>query len=672
MKRAFGSLFVLLLVVVAMFPPMVRAQSATFTATGNMSSTRGFPSATLLPNGQVLIAGNPTTNSLANNSTADIYDPVTGTFTALGKGGSGIATTLADGRVLFIVPDLNIGNRAEIFDPATGAFTSAGHTATGQVGGYATLLTDGQVLVAGGFTYFRSDPTPPYAIPELFDPASGTFRPTGSFAPTGQREVYVSGGPTISAVVRLADGRVLFAGQPVSEVYDPVSGNFSLTGSMTTTPCGYISGRTATLLKDGKVLLTGGHHEDCGRFANAEIYDPETGTFTQTGRMSRSRDNHRATLLADGTVLITGGETGECDSNGCPLTTFRAEVYNPSTGTFTPAGSMLVNRAGHTATLLKNGALLLAGGYGYAGVGQYLGTFASAELYNADGVSPVIFDAASSLDDFNGDGKADILRRDSTGNVSLWLMNGRALISQTFIANVWTGWSIVGSGDFNGDGKADILWRDTSGTVVIWLMDGASIASYGTVGSVPVDWSISGVGDFSGDGKADILWRHSSGDVRVWLMDSYSIAENSAVASIWMGWSIVGIGDFNGDHKADVLWRTSTGDVAVWLMDKSFIAGWSNPGISTSAVAGVLDFNDDGKADILWRDSVGTVSLWLMDGLRVMNNSVIADIWTGWAISGVGDFNGDGSAGILWRAIAGHEVIWSMEGTTIASYGEIY
>ena len=176
MKRAFGSLFVLLLVVVAMFPPMVRAQSATFTATGNMSSTRSYGSGTLLPNGQVLIAGNPTSDYFANNSTADIYDPVTGTFKAIGKGGSGIAATLADGRILFIVPDRDTGNKTEIFDPATGAFTLSGSTVTGQVGGYAILLHNGEVLVAGGSisSSVSARPSPPtLAIPELYDPATG-------------------------------------------------------------------------------------------------------------------------------------------------------------------------------------------------------------------------------------------------------------------------------------------------------------------------------------------------------------------------------------------------------------------------------------------------------------------------------------------------------------------
>jgi len=662
-----------LIFVIASFPATVMAQSGTFTATGNMSVARSFHSATLLSNGQVLIA---------DSRTADIYEPQTGTFTAVGNHGSAIATPLADGRVLFIGKDSAGKNEAEIFDPASRTFTTSGTSVTGQIGGYASLLPSGQVLVAGGF--IDSSPSRDYIVhanPELYDPVTGTFSATGSFVTTGRASFYVAGGPDISAVVRLADGRILFAGEPVSEVYDPVSGTFSLTAAMTT-PCvlgghpDYISGRTATLLTNGKVLLTGGEHEDCGRFADAEIYDPATGIFTATGKMNRARDNHTAALLFDGTVLIAGGESQDCAGGGCSFsgTTTSAEVYNPSTGTFTLAGAMLVNRGGQTATLLKNRRVLLAGGYGYAGIGRYSGQFATAELYNPPGIDPVVFGSAGSLNDFNGDGKADILRRDSAGNVSIWLMNGSAVMSQTFVASVWPGWSIVGSGDFNGDGKADILWRDPAGSVAIWLMDGATVAGYDTVANVPTDWSIAGVGDFNGDRRADILWRSSAGDVRVWLMDGYSIADNSVVGNVGMSWSIAGVGDFNGDRKADVLWRSSAGDVGVWLMDGSSVASWSIPGNvpSTAAVAGVADFNGDGKRDILWRDSLGDVSLWLMDGLNVISSSLIANIWTGWTITGVGDFNGDGNADILWQDLAGHEVVWSMNGSTIASYGETY
>jgi hypothetical protein len=155
------------------------------------------------------------------------------------------------------------------------------------------------------------------------------------------------------------------------------------------TPCGgegnpgYIAGRTATLLTDGRVLLTGGAHEDCGRFANAELYDVATGMFIATGPMTRPRDSHSATLLGDGTLLIAGGESSDCSAQGCIFsgTEASAEVFHPSSSTFTAAAKLSARRAGHSATSLTDGTVLLAGGYLYEGIGQGSCCFVSADLF---------------------------------------------------------------------------------------------------------------------------------------------------------------------------------------------------------------------------------------------------------------------------------------------------
>jgi hypothetical protein len=145
-------------------------------------------------------------------------------------------------------------------------------------------------------------------------------------------------------------------------------------------------------------------------------------------------------------------------------------------------------------------------------------------------------------------------------------------------------WKVAGIGDFNGDGAADILWRNTSGEVAAWLMDGTSIASGSdlTAGGVAVrpdaSWSVAGVGDFNADGNADVLWRNSNGSLAIWLMNGTAITSsggitfNGAAVAPDASWHVVEIGDFNGDGKSDILWRNDSGAVAEWLTNGTAIS----------------------------------------------------------------------------------------------------
>ena len=221
------------------------------------------------------------------------------------------------------------------------------------------------------------------STPELYDPLTGTFATTGTFVGPGDG-FYIRGGPNSPAVTRLSDGRVLFAAEPFSEIYDPVRQRFSATGAMKTTcgglygPPNYIGGRTATLLTSGHVLVAGGGHEDCGRFADLERYDPDSDTFELVAPMTRRRVFHTATRLRDGTILIAGGES---ESGFSLITEATAEIYDPSVARSFLVGSMQKGREGHTATLLSDGRVLLTGGVFYQDVGIFLGSLDSADLY---------------------------------------------------------------------------------------------------------------------------------------------------------------------------------------------------------------------------------------------------------------------------------------------------
>jgi len=323
----------------------------TFSATGSMTTQRGFHTATRLQNGLVLIAGGLTSNlTEAGLASAELYDPHTGTFRPTGSMSTGryghTATLLADGRVLIVGGDAGSDKplaSAELYDPATGTFSPTGSMATPRADDTATLLLDGRVLITGGdISGYKS-----VATAELYDPAAGTFNSTGS----------MSTPRVLQSATLLADGKVLIAGGgdenpggnpglatlASAELYDPQSGKFSATGSMITACFGPIAVR----LPDGRVLMAGGGDV---KDHQVELYDPGSGTFAATGSglepYMGSSSSNLAVLLMDGRVLLL--------PNSVPF------VYDPETGTLSPAGPTIVD--GITATLLADGRVLVTGG----------------------------------------------------------------------------------------------------------------------------------------------------------------------------------------------------------------------------------------------------------------------------------------------------------------------
>ena len=262
------------------------------------------------------------------------------------------STLLKDGRVLVAGGMVENGvflDSAELFNPATGKFVSTGSMRSRRVGHTATLLPNGKVLIAGGLAGRAFEGGPGIvASTEIYDPQSGRFTagPTMTSPRTGH------------AAVLLADGKVLIAGGAdrddheisTAEIYDPASNRFTATASMQTPRIA----KAAVRLKDGRVLVTGG-----GNGRQAEIFDPGKGTWQRTGETNVVRVKHAATLLPDGRVLIVGGAP---DSGWHPLRS--AEIFDPQTNRFTLAGEMEFPRfkLPDAVTRLKNGDVLIAGG----------------------------------------------------------------------------------------------------------------------------------------------------------------------------------------------------------------------------------------------------------------------------------------------------------------------
>jgi len=278
--------------------------------------------------------------------------------------------------------------------------------------------------------------------------------------------------------------------------------------------------------------------------------------------------------------------------------------------------------------------------------------------------------------DLNGDGKGDILwRNTSTTVVAAWLMDGTSMLLPGFLGGVPAGWKIEGIGDVDVDGKADVIWQHDSGVVAIWLMNGLSISSVGFPGGISLDWQIEEVGDVDGDGKADLLWRNTtSGVVAIWLMNGTTIATSGVLAGVPAGWQIAGLGDVNGDGKADVIWQHAiTGTVAVWLMNGLSIMSVGFPA-STSTdwqIKGVGDVNGDGREDLFWRHTTrGVVVVWFMNGVTIASSGVVGGLASNVDIEQVGDTNGDGKADVvLMNKTTGAVEVWLMDGLTIVSVG---
>ncbi|HXP68082.1 MAG TPA: kelch repeat-containing protein [Candidatus Dormibacteraeota bacterium] len=320
-----------------------------FQATATMGGERASHTATLLPNGKVLVAGG--TDSLGNDlATVELFDPATGTFTATGSMISSrisfTATLLAHGPAAtngkVLVVGGTAGNTAELFDPSTGTFTATGTPVSARFEGTATLLASGKVLLAGGHG----------GTAELFDPAMGTFTATGPMKSARDE----------CTATLLNDGTVLITGGEselnsiiTAELFDPTTGTFTATGSMTEAR----SGHSATLLNNGKVLVTGGINSNDDVSTTAELFDPASGTFSTVSPMTSGHAFHTATLLDDGTVLVAGGfPLPNSSGNGSVI----AELFDPATHLFARTGSLGTGRYLHTATKLNNGEVLVTGG----------------------------------------------------------------------------------------------------------------------------------------------------------------------------------------------------------------------------------------------------------------------------------------------------------------------
>jgi hypothetical protein len=282
--------------------------------------------------------------------------------------------------------------------------------------------------------------------------------------------------------------------------------------------------------------------------------------------------------------------------------------------------------------------------------------------------------------DFNGDGRSDVLWfNPSTGQSSIWFMNGTATPPTVSVPSVPVGWAPVVTGDFNGDGKSDIFWRNAStGQTSVWLMNGATyMVTYATP-TVPGPWTPPASADLDGNGRSDIIWHNpSTGQTSFWMFSGTGSFSTLTGPNAPNGYTLRATGDFNGDGRGDLFWHnTSTGQTLVWLMNgtgvSSSFAMFTPP--TAWIVAGSVDFNGDLRSDILWfNTSTGQTSIWLMNGTASPTSLTGPTSAAGFVPAGLGDYNGNGTGDIFWRnPSTGQTRVWLMNSATLLSQFDTY
>ncbi len=336
------------------------APSGGWVSTGNLNTARDSHSATVLPYGpnagKVLVAGGGIGTAVFNS--AELYSPSNGIWTPTASMTSPrenhSATVLPNGTILVaggLTTTTNATASAEVYDPVNGTWSTTGSMNNARAFHTATLLPNGTVLVAGGTATNPSSGGASLNTAEVYDPAVGNWTPVGNMVTFRQAHT----------ATLLPTGKVLAAGgantgAPQAELYDPSSQTWAATGNMSSAR----SFHGAALLPTGKVLVAGGSLLSAP-LASAELYDPAAGTWIGTGSMSISRSGPTAVLLPNGNVLMAGGLTGNTVAAS-------AELYVPGTGTWSPAGSIGTARTSHSTTLLPTGQALVAGGIGLGSV----------------------------------------------------------------------------------------------------------------------------------------------------------------------------------------------------------------------------------------------------------------------------------------------------------------
>jgi hypothetical protein len=662
----------------------------TWTVLPNMSYPRWYPTANILPNGNILVTSGETNCAGCDVTVQEIYDPSTNSWSQLSS--------------------------APFFFPYYPR---------------VFVLSDGRLLVAGT----SEDPI----VSQVLDLNALTWTAVGGAAVDGGSAVMYLPNEILKMGTSADPSTDSFASAATAYVLDMTQ------ATPTWTPVASMAfPRTyhnSTLLPDGTVLVTGGGLYAYPTFTQgavlpAELWSPVTQTWTTLASLNAPRLYHsEALLLPDARVLISGGGR----SVGCPdaegTDQLSAEFFSPPylfkgpRPTITAAPAQLSYGRNFTVqtpnagqigrvSLVRFGAVTHAFNVGQrflplsfsAGSGSLTVTAPANSnlappgnymlfLVDATGVpstaatvhfGPPYLSAGPvspaknvvtipNPPDFDGDGKQDLLwRNTSTGQVAVWLMNGSTANAAAVIGSVPLSWVIINTGDFDGNGKSDILWQfANTNQYGVWFMNGTQVVGTQAFTLPSYAGQVCCVADFDGDGLADLVtFNRSTGNIYFWkntgslqfvLQTSYAVGAAS-------GWLPIGAARLNGATAAPALiWRNAnTGEIAAWFMSSftwSSVALFGNPG-GDVALRGFGDFSGDGIPDLLLFNTFdNVVGYWLLNGAKVPGVVSLAQVSGTWIPVETENLDGTGNAEIIWRqSSTGALGAWQVTGSSFSGY----
>ena len=408
-----------------------------------------------------------------------------------------------------------------------GSFTSL----TNDVGGFIDLDTSSAVSIAPGASsaYFVNDGT---VLRNGFSGAttvSVPFYNYGTLRVTAGSLDFTAGFVNSGAV----EGRLATSGSSTTVTPDEAENDFNGDG-LSDVLLEYTSGTLADWMMNASAITSSGAITYQGQ--NATLYKQ----YSVAGVGDLNGDGKADVLISDSDgTFYDWNLSGPVVTSINQLTSQNQPVDLGPSSPWKVAGLGDFNGGGMADILLRNtnGA--------FAEWTMDGSTIESSGLltYHGNTVDPSAAWSVAGIGDFNGDNKSDVLLRNTNGTLADWSMSGSTINSAQNIsfegATVMlpSAWTIVGVGDFNGDGMADILLRNTNGSLEEWLMNGSqiesaqAITSQGQPVSLGSSWALAAVGDFSGDGKADLMWRNSNGAFAEWTMNGAAIASSSSVTS---------------------------------------------------------------------------------------------------------------------------------------------